>query len=278
MLGRTDEVEILALYFIHHVFHLVEAHDARHDIAVNHVRRNDIGKALVDHEIARVGEYGRMEPRDIPRQVIEPLSRGAAGGIDVDAVELFQNVEMIRDLEIGHLRLAEPLELDVFAVVPAYGHVGRDDVGYGHHVLFQIPFDLRGFRFDGRETLRVRDDLRLDFFGFLFIALLHQHADLFGKGVSGGAQSIAFGDQRAALRIELRHLIYERELFVLKLLFDVFLYQIGICSDKIDIDHNLLPLRCSASYYTTFPVQKQLNVTNTPQIPQKTCVLRTAMV
>ena len=55
MLARADEIEVLALDFIHHCFHLGEGHDALDNVAMHHKGRNDVGKALfVDHEIARI--------------------------------------------------------------------------------------------------------------------------------------------------------------------------------------------------------------------------------
>ena len=61
VLARADEIEVLALDFVHHRFHLREGHDALDDVAVHHERRDDIRKALlVDHEVARVGQNRLM--------------------------------------------------------------------------------------------------------------------------------------------------------------------------------------------------------------------------
>ena len=54
MLARADEIEILALDFIHHRVHLGKAHNAGDDIASYHERRHTISEAAVDHEIARI--------------------------------------------------------------------------------------------------------------------------------------------------------------------------------------------------------------------------------
>lgn len=54
MFARADEIEILALDFIHHRVHLGKAHNAGDDIASYHERRHTISEAAVDHEIARI--------------------------------------------------------------------------------------------------------------------------------------------------------------------------------------------------------------------------------
>ena len=40
-------------------------HDPLHDVAVDHEGRDDVGKALVDHEIPRVGEHRLVQAGDI---------------------------------------------------------------------------------------------------------------------------------------------------------------------------------------------------------------------
>ncbi len=55
VLAGADEVEVFALYLVHHRVHLGEAHDALDDSAVYHERGDHIGEALVDHEVARAG-------------------------------------------------------------------------------------------------------------------------------------------------------------------------------------------------------------------------------
>ena len=54
VLARADEIEILALDFIHHRVHLGEAHNAGDDIASYHERRHAISESAVDHEVARI--------------------------------------------------------------------------------------------------------------------------------------------------------------------------------------------------------------------------------
>lgn len=54
MLRRTYKVEVLALDFIHHIFHFGEAHNAVNNISSYHKRRNIICEASVYHKVARI--------------------------------------------------------------------------------------------------------------------------------------------------------------------------------------------------------------------------------
>ena len=79
VLARADQVEILALDFIHHRVHLGEAHHAGHDIGVNHVGRNHIGEAAIDHKVARVAQHRRVQSRNVAKQVVKAVARDLAG-------------------------------------------------------------------------------------------------------------------------------------------------------------------------------------------------------
>ena len=76
---------------------------------MNHVGRDDVCEALVYHEIARVRKDGGMQTRNVARQIVKALPGRSARGIDVDAVQLFQNIEMIGNFKVGDLRFAEAL-------------------------------------------------------------------------------------------------------------------------------------------------------------------------
>ena len=109
MFGRTDQIQIFPFDFIHHIFHFGKAHNTRNDVAVDHKRGDHVGKALIDHKIARVGQHRRVQTGNIAREIIEALSRRSSCGVNVHAVELFQNIQMIRHFKIGHFRFAETL-------------------------------------------------------------------------------------------------------------------------------------------------------------------------
>ena len=143
MLARTDQVEILPLDLVHHVFHLGKAHDPVDHVAADHEGGHVVGEAPVDHEVARIGEDRRVQPRDIAAEVIEPVSACAAGAVEVDAAQLFHDLHMVGDLEVGHRRLAELFHFDVFAVVLPDRHRRVDDVRDDHHPLFDLPFEHR---------------------------------------------------------------------------------------------------------------------------------------
>ena len=100
VLRGADQVQVLALDLVHHVLHFLEGHNALDHIAVDHERRDIIGEPAVDHEIARVGQDGRMQARNIALQVIEAVARGAARGIQINAVKGLHDVHMIRNFII----------------------------------------------------------------------------------------------------------------------------------------------------------------------------------
>ena len=92
------------------------------------------------------------------------------------------------------------------------------------------------------EPVGLRLDLRLDLFSLLklrgiLLCLPHEHTDLLGEGVAACAQIACLGYGRAILRVEVEKLIHEGELRVLKLLFDVLFYCIGVFSYELNVEH-----------------------------------------
>ena len=148
MLGGADKVEILPLDLIHHGVHLGLAHDALHHVAVDHEGGDAEGEALVDHEVAGVGQHRLVEAGDVAHQVVEARAGYPAGGVHVDAVEGLHDLGVVGDFKGGGCCLAEALHLHVAGVVGADGHGGIDDVGD----LEQDAADLRG-----QLGLRLRD-------------------------------------------------------------------------------------------------------------------------
>ena len=180
-----------------------------------------------------------MQAGDVPRQVIESLPRRAAGGIDVDAVQPFEDVHVIGNFKIGHGRLAEAFEFDVLRIVLADGDVGGDDVGDCHHVLFELRLHFGVLLFDGGKAVGVRHDLRAHLFRLLFLPLLHELPHLFGQRIARRAQRIPFGDQRPPPPVEFENFVHERQFFVLKFFADVLPHEFRIVPDKIDVDHTV---------------------------------------
>ena len=74
MLGRTDQIEVLAFDLVHHSVHLSEGHNAGYDRAADHERRNVIIEALTNHEVSCIGENRGVESRDVAHQIIEAVA------------------------------------------------------------------------------------------------------------------------------------------------------------------------------------------------------------
>ena len=178
-----------------------------------------------------------MQTGNIPRKVIEPLSRRTASGIHVDTVQIFQNIQMVRDFKIRFFGFAKTLQFHVFAVVFAQRHVVGDNIGNGHHRLFERRIHFFRFFFNSNKPFCARFYLRFHFFRFVFFAFLHQHTHLFGKGIARSAQSVAFRNQRAATGIQCQRFVHKGQFRVLKFLFDVLFYQFRIGPNQIDVDH-----------------------------------------
>ena len=81
MFRRADEVQVFALYLIHHSVHLFKAHNARNDVAPYHKRGNYVGEALVYHKVAGICQYCRMKASYVADEVVKAVARGAAGAV-----------------------------------------------------------------------------------------------------------------------------------------------------------------------------------------------------
>ena len=179
MLGGSDQVEILALDLIHHGFHLGKAHNAVNDGTSDHERRNAVGKALVDHEISRIGKYCGMKSCNISLQIIETVAGNTACRVEVDACEAVHDICMIRDFEIRDKRLSETLKLDIFGIVLTDRDRRINDIRDYHHILLD---DFEGLLLNLIklcQALCIRGNLFLQGHCLFFLSLGHHCADLF---------------------------------------------------------------------------------------------------
>ena len=237
MLGRTNQIEVFTLDLVHHVLHLGEAHHARHHVTVDHVRRDAVGEAAVDHEITAIGQNRGVQASNIAHEVIEAVAGGPAGAVKVDAVQALHDIHMIRNLEIRHDGLAEALDFHVLAVILANRHRRVNDVRNDEHPL--ADFRLQ-FVFLRRQPLQIRlvnGDLFLRLFGLFLLTLAHQHANLLGRNLNLVAQGVRLLNRGAVLLVHLDDFVDHDELFVLKLLANVLLHQFGIGTEQIDVQH-----------------------------------------
>jgi len=249
VLAGADQVQVLALDLVHHGVHLREGHNALHHVAVHHEGRDDVGKALVDHKVAGVGQHCLVQAGDVAQQVVEAVAGHAACSVHVDAVKALHDLGVVRDGEIGYDRLTEALCFHVVGVVRADGHAGVDHLGDGVHdlldagrqsFLFLLQLcHLVGIGLDG-GVVGVDLSLQLCLLG-LIVALLQlaeQRAVGLAQLVAGGLEGFHFLQRCAVLGILFDDLIHQRQLCVLELLLDVFLDGVRILTDKFDIKHD----------------------------------------
>ena len=237
----ADQIQIFTLDLVHHVFHFRKAHHAVDHRAADHERRHIIGKAAVDHEIARVGQNRGMQARDIALQIIEAVAAGSARRVQIDTVQLFHDVHMIGHLEIRHDRLAKAFIFHVFGIILANRHGSIDDVRDHHHALFDFRRQFFFLLFQIQQFIVDRGNLFLGFLGLFLLSLAHQHADLLGNLVALCAQRIAALHGLAVFLVQRDYLVHQHQLGVLKLLFDVLANEIGIGANQINIDHEKFP-------------------------------------
>ena len=240
MLRGTDQVQILALDLVHHGIHLGEGHNALDHIAVHHERGDDVGEALVDHEVAGVGQHSFVQAGDVAQQVVEAVAGNTAGGIQIDTFKALHDVHMVRDGVIGHNRLAEALDLDVAAVIGTDGHAGVYHLGDRVHDLLDLSLQLGLFGLQLFQAVSLSGDLLLDFLGLgclagVLLGLAHQSTDLLGQLVAVGAQVAGLADGSAVLGIQLDDLVDQGQLGILELFADVFLDCLRIFTDKTNV-------------------------------------------
>ena len=63
-----------------------------------------------------------MKTCNIPHKIVKAFARNFARGVLVDTVKQLHNIGVVGNFKIGAGLLAELLNLDVFAVVPADGN------------------------------------------------------------------------------------------------------------------------------------------------------------
>ena len=243
VLRSADQVQVLTLDLVHHGIHFGEGHNALHHIAVHHERGDDIGEALVDHKIAGVSQNSFVQAGNVAQQIVEAVAGNAACSIQVNAVKAFHDVNMVRDGIIRHNRIAKALYFHIVAVVRADGHTGVNHLRDGVHDVADLVLQLGFLGFQLFQAVSLCGHLLLDLLGFgglagVLFSLAHQHADLLGKLVAVGAQGVTLANGGAVLGIQIDDLVYQRQLGILKLLFNVLLDLIGVLTHKTNIQHD----------------------------------------
>ena len=93
-----------------------------------------------------------------------------------------------------------------------------------------------------REPVRLNLHLRLNVLdlgepGGVLLRLTHQRADLLGERVARGAQLVGLGYRGAARGVELQSLVHQRQLLVLKLLFNVLAHELRVLAQQFNVYH-----------------------------------------
>ena len=258
VLAGADEIQVLPFDLVHHVLHLGEAHHAIHHAAADHEGGHIIFKALVDHEIPGIGQNGGMEPGHITPEVIKAVAAGFPCAVQIDAQKALHDVHMIGHGVIGHLGLAEFLQLHIFAVVTADGHRGVNDIGNDQHPLADLFIEAGGLFFQLLQLLGHGGDLALGLLGLFALALGHQLADLLADGVPLGAEIVTPGFGRPALLVQFDHLIHQLQLFLLEFFADVLFHRFRVHPQEFHVQHfGFLLLQCSAGPECFFPEKKK---------------------
>ena len=235
MLTRSDQIQVLALNFIHHRVHLREAHDAVNNGAANHVRRDHISKSLVNHEITRVGKDSRMQSCDVSEQIIESVAGDAAGRIEIDAVERLHNFRVVRNFKIRNNRFAKLLNLNILTVILANRNTWINNIRNDHHTLINLLCNLCLFCRQFIQLIRIFCHLSFHRLGLFLFALSHKSTNHLGILLAKCPQIIRSLLCLPALLIQFNDLIYHRQLTVLKFILNILLYYIRIFSQKLDI-------------------------------------------
>ncbi len=178
-----------------------------------------------------------MKSRDIAFEVVETVTAGLSGSIEIDTVKCLHDIDMIRDLVVRNDRLAESLVLDILAVVLTDRDRRIDDVRDHEHDLSDFLGQFLLFDIQSSHLISHRSYLLLRLFGFFLLALTHEHTDLLTDGISLGSEILDAGLGLTEFLIVFDDFIYQRELVILKLLLDVLFDDVRICADEFDIQH-----------------------------------------
>ena len=230
MFAGADEIEILALDFIHHGVHFLEAHNSGNDVAANHIGRNAVGEALVNHKITGIGKHCAVHTGNITHKIIEALAGNLSGGFFVNAVKFRHNIGMVGNFKIRVGLFTELLYLNVLAVILSYGNGGVYNVRNLHHKGFYLCFKLVFLRFKLRKALCLFGNKLLHLHGFLFFALSHKNADFLAHFVSVCAKLAGLRIGGALLLVKEDNLIHHGNLLILEFFSDVFFNKLGIFS------------------------------------------------
>ena len=228
MLTGSNEIQIFSFDFVHHSIHLIKTHYASYHIATNHKRWNAICESTINHKISCIGNHSGVQSCDISHEIIKSVSSHITSSIQINSVKFFHNFCMIRNFKIRHNRLTISLNLHIFTVIFSNRHTRVNDIGNRHHDFFDFCCQFSLFFLQFSKTLGSLCHFCFQSFCFFFFSLSHQPTNIFGYFLSFCTQFICFLLSLTALFIQLNHFVHKRNFPVLKFIFDILFYNIGI--------------------------------------------------
>ncbi len=171
-----------------------------------------------------------MEPGYVSLEIIETVSAGPSGGIKIDAVKSFHDINVIRDLIIRNNGIAESFDLDILTVIFSYRDTVIDDLGNDHHAFADLFFQSSFALFQCFELFGDGCNLFLYFLSFLSLSLSHESADLLAYLVALASEFVAARAGISELPVEVKDLIDQNQLLVLEFLSYVLLNKFGVCT------------------------------------------------
>ena len=194
-----------------------------------------------------------MDSGRIPNQIIKAISAGTPCRILIKAIDAVQYISVVWHLKIRHHRLSVFFDFHVLAVILTDRNGIINDVRYDHHDFrdFFLKLRLQGFQF--RKPFGVSRHLRFLFLCLSLLSLGHQRTDFFGYLILGCAKVIPLLLGLSALCVQGYHFVHQGKLFLLEFLPDILLYNIGILSQKLNINHGFHTLSVIIPFIPLFP-------------------------
>ena len=187
-----------------------------------------------------------MKTCNISQQIIEPAAGNAACGIQIDSVKALHNIRVIGNRIVRHFGLTKALYLNIIAVIRAKRHGGIDDIGDHQHDLMDLRSQLIFLFLQLSQPVSVSLDLCLDLFGLfqltgILLGHAHELTDLLRQRVACSTKLLCLRNGCTILSVQCNYLIHQRELLILKLLFNIFFYNVRIFPDKLNVKHVFPP-------------------------------------
>ena len=142
---------------------------------------------------------------------------------------------MVRDLKIRDHRLSVFLDLHVLGIVFSDGNTGIDDIGNGHHDLFDPGVQILFLLLQLCQMIRGFCHLLLYFLSLFLLSLAHQSSDLLGDLVSAGSQVIGLFLYFSVFFVQGDHFVHQWQLGILEFIPDILFNDLRVFSDESQI-------------------------------------------